>query len=175
VAETNSLHPVDVLVACKLFSKEEDKREWTYAATSKELDISQATLHASVTRCIRAQLLTTTGMKIHRRRFLDLLTVAVPIVFYPERGGLTNGTLTAVVKGDEVQRIPYVWAGPGETRGVAISPVYPTVPSAAALDPRLREILCLVDVLRLGHSPSESSRATNALTRKIVGKDSVSP
>lgn len=164
------LHPVDVLVACKLFSKEEDKREWTYATTARELGVSQATLHASVLRCVRAQLLATTRLKIQRRRLLDLLTVAVPIVFFPVRGGLARGTLTAVVKDDEAPRVPYVWPGAGDVQGVAISPVYPTVPEACTIDQRLRDLMVLVDVIRVGGSVSETERAVGALTKKILEK-----
>lgn len=168
--ETQSLRPVDVLVACKLFCLEEDRKDWTYAVLSRDLGISQATLHASVMRCVRAQILATTSLRIQRRRLVDLLTVAAPIVFFPDRGGLARGTVTAVVRGEEVPRLPYVWAGTGDVQGVALSPVYPTAPRACLGDERLYEILSLVDTIRAGGASGEAARAAGIVGKKIFAE-----
>jgi hypothetical protein len=46
---------------------------------------------------------------------------------------------------------PYVWAAEfREIRGLAIEPLYPSVPLAVRTDPALHELLGLVDVLRCG-------------------------
>jgi hypothetical protein len=167
--ETPSLRPVDVLVACKLYSCEEDRKDWTYASLSADLQISQSTLHASVLRCVRAQVLTTTNLRVHRPRLADLVTVAAPLVFYPERGGLTKGTVTAVVPDAASPRLPFVWAGQGDVPGAEVSPVHPSAPHACAADQRLYEILSLLDVVRVvGGAAAE--KAATALRRKICGK-----
>jgi hypothetical protein len=44
-----------------------------------------------------------------------------------------------------------VWPyGHGKLRGHSIVPLYPSVPEAATKDPKLHELLALVDALRVG-------------------------
>jgi hypothetical protein len=167
--ETPSLKPVDVLVACKLYSCEEDRKDWTYASLSESLQISQSTLHASVLRCVRAQILATTSLRVHRPRLADMVAVAAPLFFYPERGGLAKGMITATVPEAAALRLPFVWAGHGNVAGVEVSPVHPSAPHACADDQRLYEILSLLDVLRVvGGSAAE--KATSIMRRRICGK-----
>jgi hypothetical protein len=48
---------------------------------------------------------------------------------------------------------PPVWPHPeGPTRGVALLPLYRTVPAAALRDPALYEVLALIDALRAGRA-----------------------
>lgn len=62
---------------------------------------------------------------------------------------------------------PPVWPHPmGETRGYAFSPLYRTVPEAAAHDRRLYELLALVDVLRDGNV-RESALAVGELRQRL--------
>jgi hypothetical protein len=45
----------------------------------------------------------------------------------------------------------YVWPYPeGKSRGQSIRPLYPTVPKAVGSDPKLHELLALVDAIRIG-------------------------
>lgn len=75
--------------------------------------------------------------------------------YAPERGGLTRGIPTSyaappldrllVANGEP----PPVWPdADGEVRGYAFSPLYKSVPQAARRDPRLYELLALVDAIR---------------------------
>jgi len=69
---------------------------------------------------------------------------------------------------------PPVWPHPmGEVRGYAFSPLYKTVPGAAALDGRLYELLALVDAIRDGQA-REAALAVRELQQRLCGEgDSV--
>jgi hypothetical protein len=48
---------------------------------------------------------------------------------------------------------PPVWPDPhGEVRGMAVAPLYRSVPQAARLDAALYELLALVDAIRIGRA-----------------------
>jgi hypothetical protein len=52
---------------------------------------------------------------------------------------------------NQPEELPPVWPDPsGNIRGVALFPLYPSVPKAARKDPQLYEILALFDALRSG-------------------------
>jgi hypothetical protein len=56
---------------------------------------------------------------------------------------------------------PYVWAADfGEVRGLAIEPLYPSVPLAVKTDPALHELLGLVDAVRCGRVREQQLAAT---------------
>ena len=48
-----------------------------------------------------------------------------------------------------------------------IDPLYPSVPAAAAEDPRLHELLALADALRVGRA-RERSMARTELTKRLA-------
>jgi hypothetical protein len=56
----------------------------------------------------------------------------------------------------------------GETRGVALEPLYPTAPAAARADPQLYQCLALIDALRSGRA-RERNLAKEHLTRLLDG------
>jgi hypothetical protein len=99
----------------------------------------------------------------------------VKYAFPPDRGPLTRGLPTAyaapplntlIVLPDEP---PPVWPDPeGKVRGYAFSPLYPSVPKAAALDPALYELLALVDAIRDGRA-RERELAIKELTARLEG------
>lgn len=64
--------------------------------------------------------------------------------------------------------LPLVWPDPeGTERGQAIEPFYKTVPSVARRNPRLYELLALVDALRCGGA-RERKLAMAELERRIL-------
>jgi hypothetical protein len=81
----------------------------------------------------------------------------VRYAFPTEEKGIARGMPTAraapplvdeLAPGD---RMPPVWPDPqGEVRGVAIEPLYRSVPRAARQDAVLYELLALVDAIRIG-------------------------
>ena len=92
---SSSLHPQDVLVACKMFSLKLSDEEWTYAGLGESVGISAGEAHNAMDRCRRSSIIGTSGA-IVRKHLRDLLTVAAPRIFYASRGGITRGMPTGL-------------------------------------------------------------------------------
>ena len=69
-----------------------------------------------------------------------------------------------VSAGDEIHVWPYA---KGHTRGLAVEPLFKSVPEAALKDNRLYEYLALIDALRLGRQ-RESNLAKERLEKRIA-------
>jgi hypothetical protein len=175
-----ALRSQDVLVACKLYSFEISKSEWTYAGLAASVGLSAGEAHNSYRRC-RSSLLLTPGGQVAGQQLVNLLTVAAPLVFYAARGGLASGMPTAtwspMLKGNFPEApgaLPNVWPcqseGKGMVRGESVDPIYPTAPEAAGLDPVVYELLALVDVMRLG-GRQEREVAGRLISKTILGRD----
>ena len=134
-------------------------QEWSYPALSYELSMSASEVHAGVKRCGAARL-----MDLHRkvpvkRNLLEFLIHGVKYAYPPHRGSLTRGLATSyaarplkelIVQPDEP---PPVWPDPeGQVRGYEFSPLYSSVPNACKVDPKLYELLALVDAIRDGRA-----------------------
>lgn len=64
--------------------------------------------------------------------------------------------------------LPLVWPdAEGTHRGQAVEPLYTTVPAVARCNPRLHELLALVDALRCGGA-RERELALQELERRIL-------
>ena len=145
------LKPQDAVVALKLALGREAGR--TYATLAQELELSPSEVHKSINRCVQAGLLA--RVKEGRRplhealepvvpALLEFLEHGLPYAFPAVRGGSSRGMPTAhavrplsdhLTSGNEP---PPVWPSPsGGARGVAVSPLYPGVPVAAAQDAQL--------------------------------------
>ena len=166
------LKPQDVLVALKLFVQ--DAEAAGYEALANELDMSKSEVHGAVKRLTRSRLYSTTGRRIARRNLLEFLAHGVAYVFPAEEGALASGLPTAwsaaplagrLVTGDE-DRV--VWPTPeGTVQGHALAPLYRSAPKAAAKDPRLYELLALVDALRAGRA-RERKLARDEIERRLL-------
>jgi len=91
------------------------------------------------------------------------------------RGGITRGLPTAEAASplrehfSDSSALPPVWPypeGEGAVRGTAFSPLYDNVPKAAWRDPKLYELLALVDAIREGRA-REREIAIRELTARI--------
>ena len=94
-----------------------------------------------------------------RDALIEFLLHGVKYAYPPEYGALTRGVptgyaappLNKVISGSSDP--PPVWPyAEGNVRGTAFSPLYPSVPAAALQDPRLYELLALVDAIRAGRA-----------------------
>jgi hypothetical protein len=177
--KADTLRPQDVLCACKLYSLEVGRTEWTYAGLAGAVGLSAGEAHNSYRRC-RGALIVTPGGSVDRRHLVELLTVAAPIVFYAKRGGLASGLPTATWapslrdKFDHpAGALPCVWSLQDSSReavqGESVDPIYPTVPEAAWQDSLVYELLALTDVVRVG-GRSDRERATRLLELRVVGR-----
>ena len=144
----------DMVVLAKLC--EPEAREMGYAALGASLALSASETHAAVKRLRECGLLD--GHRtLAKRNALEFLSSGLRYVF-PLRstGEMARGVSTgwAGPGAAEVfagEGLPPVWAcEEGETLGVAVEPLYPTVPRAALEDPALHRRLALFDLLRGG-------------------------
>ncbi len=151
-----SLKAQDIIVALKLSAG--GGRKVPYAVMAEELGMSASELHAAVRRLIEARLIENEE-QVRMAVMRNFLVHGVPYVFPAKPKEVTRGIPTgwaAPVMENEVlgdEQLPPVWPDPeGKTRGVAVKPLYPSVPLAIKNDPRLYSLLALVDVLRLGRA-----------------------
>ena len=151
------LKPQDIFIMLKLMVR--NGSEWSYPSLSYELYMSASEVHAGVKRAVAAKL-----MDMHRKipvknNLLEFVIHGVKYAYPPERGGITRGIPTGyaakplrglIVQPDEP---PPVWPDPeGLVRGYEFSPLYSSVPRACKVDPKLYELLALVDAIRAGRA-----------------------
>lgn len=152
-----SLKPQDLVVLLKLARSEAG---FTYASLAKQLYISPSEVHASFGRSRLARLITdveSEGVRVALGALRDFMLHGAQYAFPPISGSLTRGVPTAyaapplrdqLVMADEPLPVwPYA---KGSVRGVALYPLYPSVPRAAEADRNLYEALALFDAIRIG-------------------------
>lgn len=150
------LKPQDLVVALKLCVS---KSIGTYASLGNSLGISASEAHAAVRRLTEAGLADPDSKSIHRTQLCNFITNGVPYAFPAKTKEITRGIPTAwaapVMKDliSQSDGLTPVWPDPhGNTKGVAVKPLYPSVVMAALLDPALYDLLALVDALRIGRA-----------------------
>ncbi len=124
--------------------------------------MSQSEVHAGVRRAVAARLMndaTTANGRLNYLALREFLIHGVRYAYPPKHGGLTRGMPTGyaapplnkvIVQPNEP---PPVWPyAEGVVRGYSFAPLYPTVPMAAERDPKLYELLALVDAMRDGRA-----------------------
>jgi hypothetical protein len=167
------LKPQDVVILLKLVAL--GSQPWTYQRLAVELSISQSEAHAGVRRAVAARLMsnaTTAGGRPILASLAEFLIHGVRYAYPPERGELTRGMPTAyaappldkvIVQPDEP---PPVWpCAEGTVRGYSFAPLFPSVPAAASRDPKLYELLALVDAIRDGRARERSLAAKELQSR----------
>jgi hypothetical protein len=179
------LRPKDLILVLKLAANRHQER-WTYAELSKDLGVSASQVFRSVARAEAARLLYTPATPSpHRSKvptfssrpnianLKEFLVHGAKYSFPPERGGMTRGIPTAHAGPTLAEQIapssepPPVWPfAEGRVRGLEFSPLYKTAPQAAQSDPKLYELLTLVDAIRDGRA-REREIAIRELVRSL--------
>lgn len=167
------LKPQDVVILLKLVAL--GPQPWTYQRLAVELSISQSEVHAGVKRAVAARLMSNASSGDGRPilpALEEFVLHGVRYAYPPDRGELARGMPTGyaapplnavIVQPDEP---PPVWPyAEGSVRGYSLSPLYPTVPAAAARDPKLYELLALVDALRDGRARERNLAAKELASR----------
>jgi hypothetical protein len=164
------LKPQDILVAVYIALHGRQ----TLAEIGTTLQIGLSTTHAAVQRAQQAQILDGEGEAI-RANLLELLEHGLRYVFYPERGSLIRGVPTAAAGPGFADRLTAtdsncaVWPSPkGRTRGLALTPLYPSVPEFAPSNPKLHAVLAAIDLIRIG-SAREREVASQVLHELLAG------
>jgi DNA-binding MarR family transcriptional regulator len=176
------MKPQDIVILLKLLSQEQQMAvpygSDPYALRSLEasLGISKSEISASLKRSIAAGLATKTPERItvNRRNLVEFVLHGLKYVFpakpgAPERG-VPTGFVAPMLKGDIVSagEDSHVWPfADGVARGVAVEPLFKSVPEAALKDERLYEYLALIDALRLGR-PREANLAKDKLAVRLA-------
>lgn len=170
------LKPQDVVILLKLVVL--GPQPWTYQRLAVELSISQSEVHAGVRRAVAARLMndeTTTNGRPNYPALREFLIHGVRYAYPPKRGGLTRGMPTGYAAPPLNKVIapssdpPPVWPyAEGAVRGLSLEPLYPSVPAAAARDPKLYELLALVDAMRDGRA-RERDLAAKELEVRLDG------
>lgn len=167
-----TLKPQDVLLLAHLAV---NRGPWTYTAIGEALGLSASEAHAAFRRASAAGLIDPHTRRLALASFREFLVHALKYVFPVARGAMTRGLPTAHgasplkerLRVPAEQPIP-VWPDPrGEQRGEAWSPLYRSVPFAARRDPKLYELLVLIDVFR-GGRPREREIAEQELSRMLA-------
>ena len=166
-----TLKPQDIMVALKLCTYERKRPPMSMIAA--DLSMSPSEIHAAIKRLQQARLLH--GPELQEKPNIsaleEFLVHGVKYAFPAQHGEVTRGLPTSFaappLKGEIAspgELLP-VWPWrEGETRGVALEPLYRTAPAAALRDPILYELLALVDAIRDGR----------ARERKIAEKELIS-
>jgi hypothetical protein len=131
----------------------------SYADKALELGMSASEVHAAERRLAEARLLNPIDKTIQKKAFLNFLVHGVPYAFAVAPKEMTRGLPTAWAAPDLADRfaasnqpIP-VWPDQnGDVQGVAIKPLYRSASQAAQKNPKLYELLALVDALRIGRA-----------------------
>lgn len=167
-----ALKPQDIMVALKLCSYQRKRPPMSVIAA--DLGLSPSEVHAALKRLYRARLLHGPEMqdKPNLAALEEFLLHGLKYAFPAEHGQVTRGVPTSyaapplkkdIVLGDE---LPPVWPWrDGETRGIALEPLYKTAPIAALRDPVLYEFLALVDAIRDGRARERKIAERELLNR----------
>jgi len=171
-----ALKPQDLVVLLRLSLTK--GRMPRYADLAAELAMTASEVHAALERARAARLvLKEPGRSpaLLRGALLQFVLHGAPYAFPALRGGPTRGFVTAHAAPPLRERILQpaaepqpVWPHPqGDVRGVALYPLYPSVPDAARKSADLYELLALFDALRAG-AARERKVASELLTERLA-------
>jgi hypothetical protein len=169
-----SLKPQDIVVLLKLCVSSPG---WTYRVLSSELSISVSEIHQCLQRAAASDLYDPQRRRAKLRNLQEFILYGLKYAFPAIRGSLTRGLPTSYAAPPLAKHFhepladnPPVWSvAQGSVSGYEISPLYPSAPKAAKLDPRLYELLALIDALRIGKA-RERKLAQDMLSQRLTGK-----
>jgi hypothetical protein len=162
------MSPLDIVVLAKLCLL---KAPTTQVELARELYLSQSEISKSMSRSTHAGLLFGSSQQVMRQGFYDFLKYGIRYAFPQQPGPVVAGVPTAhstaplsdLISSEE----PYVWPSAfGKVRGHGIAPLYPKAVDAAIKDPKLYEVLALIDALRIGRA-RERNLAAEELKKRI--------
>ncbi len=169
------LRPQDVVVLLRLAL--EKGHMPGYAALASELGMTASEIHAAVERAVAARLAHKDangkpGVNLPSLR--SFLLHGARYAFPATQGSMTRGIPTGyaapplkdmILPGNDPAP---VWPSKdGMTRGMALYPLYPSVPHAVRQNPDLYELLALFDAVRAGNA-RERMLASDLLEKKLA-------
>lgn len=155
-----ALKPQDLYVLLALVSRTEPPAS-LYPDLATLTGLAVSAVHASLKRAAASRLVMFEQRKpvILKAALFEFMVHGARYAFPPVQGGLTRGVPTAYaaaplneVIAASADPLP-VWPhAKGTVRGLALAPLYPSVPEAALNDTRLHAALALLDALRIGQA-----------------------
>lgn len=151
----NGMRPQDIVVLLKIVVT--PKKDWQYRDLGSSLYLSVSEISESLHRSRIAGLIDDIKRNVHRQSLMEFIRYGLKYVFPQLPGTLVTGIRTAhshpdfnkIFKGE----INYVWPDlTGDTRGLAIQPLYNKVVNAALEDELLYKLLACIDVIRVGQT-----------------------
>jgi len=155
-----ALKPQDLYVVLALLSRAEPPAS-LYPDLAALTGMAISAVHASLKRAATSRLVLFQERKpvVLKAALLEFLVHGARYAFPPVQGGLTRGLPTAYAAAPLNTLIalsadpPPVWPhAKGTTRGLALAPLYPSVPEATLKDAPLYAVLALLDALRMGQA-----------------------
>ncbi len=155
-----ALKPQDLYVVLALLSRDQPPSS-LYPDLAALTGLALSAVHASLKRAAASRLVLFQDRKpqVLKAALLEFMAHGVRYAFPPVQGGLTRGVPTAYAAAPLNELIapsadpPPVWPhAKGSARGLALAPLYPSVPEAALQDARLYAALALLDALRMGQA-----------------------
>ena len=148
-----------------------DKPDWQGIDLAKELNLSPFEVSIGLERCRKSGFLDIEKRDLKRSALLEFLIHGLKYAFPVEPGPLCRGIPTAhsapPLAGKIISDHPYVWPNDiGDVRGQAIEPLYSSAPEAAKKDPKLHELLALIDAIRVGQA-REQKIAIQEIEKRI--------
>lgn len=150
------MRPGDLLPLLGLLRHAADPA-WTVRSLADELHLPPAAVQRSLARLGETPAYDPARRRVDRSATEALLRHALPFVAPVRLGGPTRGVPTAWAapplsdRFGAVDELSPVWpSSTGEVRGLAVEPVHPAAVEVARADPRMYELLALLDGIRLG-------------------------
>ncbi|MGD9152313.1 MAG: hypothetical protein PVG30_01465 [Gammaproteobacteria bacterium] len=175
------MKPQDIVIALKLISKSAKSEIWTQHEIAVELCMSPSEINAGLKRLQESDLLIPSighqNPRIQSDLLLKFLLHGIRYVFPAKPGALTRGIATSYAAPAFKNKIAIgndpipVWPfAEGNAKGLAIIPLYKSVPLSIAKypDQLFYDMLSLVDAIRCGKA-REQKIAADLLTKILKG------
>lgn len=151
------MKPYDLIIALRLSLATEEERQRPTSWLAESLRLSTSRIHESLQRLHRVRIVDPSGNRVVSSSLLEFIEHGVRYVFPAELGPVTRGIATAssappldamfATTADETR---FVWpSGAGSVRGTSVTALHKLVPEIALRDPRMHELLALLDGARL--------------------------
>lgn len=165
-----SLKPQDIVILLKIVSIGDTP--FRIIDLAHKLGISPGEITMSLERLRISTLLASDKRTPNPSSLLEFLIHGLKYVFPAELGSIVRGIPTAYSGAGLSQKImsdtEYVWPSEeGSTKGIAVSPLYTSVPHAVLKDQKLHRLLALVDAIRIGRT-REKNMAIKELQKELA-------
>lgn len=167
------LKPQDIAVLLTIHLMRGEK--FTFASLAGRVGLSTGEAHAAVRRAALSRLALlapASPPEVLGASLQEFLVHGLRYAFPAVQGAVSRGMPTGLAATSArsavaEEALPPVWAdAEGMQRGYAIAPLYPAAPAACRKDPRLYELLALVDAIRIG-SVRERQVAIELLEQRL--------